>query len=248
LNNLRRDIHSAFEVIEPPVGGMPERVVQTVLAERNGRLRKEKMVYRLRISLALVAAVLVVAVGAAAVITWNSLHNSNVSPAGVGLTPLQQLESRPLQIPIYRNLADCKPSPVAQPYGYGSPVAGYGQLAYTTGWGYYFRDIFYTDQPIAGAILIRGRDIFNSAPDVFVGDFATGRVVGADMLNGVRVDQHTEIVLNEDRVSTNFASDLRVPTGRRFIWEFLTGIPKTYSGHNGWQIDAGGLREIDVYC
>ena len=86
MNNLRRDIHSAFEVIEPSLGGMPERVVQTVLAEKNGRLRKEKMVYRLRISLALVAAVLVVAVGAAAVITWNSLHNSNTSPAGVGLT------------------------------------------------------------------------------------------------------------------------------------------------------------------
>jgi hypothetical protein len=248
LNNLRRDIHSAFKGIEPPLGGMPERVVQAVLAEKNSRLRKERMLVRLRVPLAMVAAGLIVAVVVAAIITWNALH-TNVAPAGhSGLTPLQQLESRPLQIPIYHNLADCKPSPVAQPYGWGSPIAGYGQLAYATDWGYYFRNIFYTDTPITGPILIRGRDVFNSAPDRYVGDFAAGPVIGTDTVGGTRMDQHSEIVLSEDLVSTNFASDLVVPTGKRFIWEFVTGVPKTYSGYVGWQIDAVGLSEVVLSC
>jgi hypothetical protein len=100
LNNLRRDIHSAFEVIEPPLGGMPERVVQTVLADMR-RQRKERMTYPLRISLALVAAVLLVAVGAAAVMTWNSLHGQ-VSPAGDTYgSQIALLEARPLHLPVF---------------------------------------------------------------------------------------------------------------------------------------------------
>ena len=185
MNNLRRDIHSAFDVIEPSLGGMPERVVQTVLAERNGRLRKEKMVYRLRISLALVAAVLVVAVGAAAVITWNSLHNGNVSPAGSAphLTALQRLEARPLTLPVVGPNAVC-PNHMGtntKGFDYGDgPVYANGGPAITTPWGHLYDVQIYVQPSLAGPILIRGKDLQSERRVAFVTTAENGTIEGTD--------------------------------------------------------------------
>ena len=53
--SLRRDVHSAFDQITPSMGGLPERVVQTVLSEGATRRRREKMLFRFRAPLSLVA-------------------------------------------------------------------------------------------------------------------------------------------------------------------------------------------------
>ena len=250
--SLRRDIHNAFEVIAPPLGGMPERVVQTVLADKRRR-RKSAMLFRLHTPLSLVAALIAIALVAAVLVggrvlqTWDQFHGG--SPAGHSqLTPLQQLEARPIHIPSYRSLSDCKASPVANPYGWGSPIAGYGGLAYSTHWGSYFNNIFYTDTPISGPILVRARDLFKPLQYVFVGQFTAGQRVGTDTLAGQPMAQRTEIVLYESQVSTTFTSDLLVPAGKRFVWEFITGVPESWSGYSAWQIDAAGLSEVLTPC
>lgn len=243
MTSLRRDVHSAFEVITPPIGGMTERVVQTVLAEKSGRLKKERMVFRLRVSLALVAAVLIAAVGVAAILTWNAVHN-NVSPVGVGpnLTAVQQLEARSLKIGRYQSRSQCKngPSDASGDLGSG-PVHGYGNLWTTTDWGSYFDNYLVADTSISGPILIRARDVFTNRRVVFVNDFATGSVAGRDVLFGVQVDQRAEAVVNENRTSSGGSS-------HRYLWHLNAGVPKNWSGSTGWQIDGAGFSEIFYAC
>jgi hypothetical protein len=238
LNNLRRDIRAAFEVIEPPLGGMPERVVQTVLAERNGRLRKEKMAYRLRISLALVAAVLVVAVGAAAVITWNSLHNANVTPAGqVHLTSLQALESRQVDLPRISTTAACPytATSTSAPYDFGTgPVFADGGPQINTSWGYYYDVIWFTPQN-SGPVLIRGRDLQSDLGVVFVDEFATGPVIGTDAIGAQPVQQHGEEALQ--------GKPPAIDTRGRVMWHVRQGIGKSFAGCVGFQIDGANFSE-----
>src|SRR5437868_14322112 len=68
------------------MAGLSERVVQTVLDEGATRRRREKMLFRIRAPLSLVAAFLLIALVAAVFIggrliqDWNALHNG--SPAG----------------------------------------------------------------------------------------------------------------------------------------------------------------------
>src|SRR5260370_20735450 len=84
--SLRRDIHGAFETITPPLGGMPERVVQTVLADNTGRRRKGRMFIRARVPLSLVAMIAIIAVVVAVLVGGRLLHDWNLfhrtSPAG----------------------------------------------------------------------------------------------------------------------------------------------------------------------
>ncbi|HEV2415363.1 MAG TPA: hypothetical protein VGX27_11180 [Candidatus Dormibacteraeota bacterium] len=246
MKDLRRDVHSAFEVITPPLGGMPERVVQTVLAEQKGRLRKERMAFRLRVSQALVAAVLIAAVGVAAVMTWNSLHN-NVSPAG-GVTvsyPLAQLEARPIQIQYPKTSADCNSGPYSSAGDLGSgPVYGVAGATDNSNWGTYYNNIAYADTAIDGPILVRDRDLFKPVKSVFVGRNAAGPVVGTDVVNGKTVAQHTELVLYESQASP--ASVEGVP--HKYVWHMSAGVPNGWSGSTGWQIDGVGFTEIFYVC
>ena len=241
MNNLRRDIHSAFEVIEPPLGGMPERVVQTVLAEKNGRLRKEKMVYRLRISLALVAAVLVVAVGAAAVITWNSLHQANFAPAGGGVhtATLQQLEARPVDLPTIGPTAACPQNLGTNTLGFalgGGPVYADGNNPIPTAWGNYFDIPYFTSANLTGLVLIRGRDIRASTGSVvFVGQYAAGKVVGTDPDRAAGT-QYSEAVLD---VSHPHGVKVRGTYG----WTVRQGLPQSASQCFGFQIDGSDFTE-----
>ena len=246
MNNLRRDIHSALDVIEPPLGGMPERVVQTVLAERNGRLRKERMVYRMRFPLALVAAVLLVAVGASAVLTWNALH-MRVAPIGsVGPTLLQQLEARPIQIQFPRTSADCTSGPynnVEGSLGTG-PIFGVGGSIDYSKWGSYYNNYAYANDAIEGPILIRTRDLFKNVTNVFVGPFVAGPVVGMDVVNGKKVAQHTELVL----YTSQAARASLVGIQHTYVWHFSIGVPNGWSGSTGWQMDGLGFTEVFYTC
>lgn len=240
MNSLRRDIHSAFEVIEPPLGGMPERVVQTVLADKRRR-RKERMTYRLRISFALVAAVLLVAVAAAAVMTWNSLHNINISPAGHGLTQIQQLEARPLTLPTVQTASQCPESARdtsrnAPGYQYGAgPVYADGGPETGTNWGHYWDVIWYAAPSVSGPILVRGRDLMtNDRRVVFVGPFAAGPVIGTEPNMG---EQHTELVLDPGH------PQLRTALTHYGYWHIRQGMSSGWVGCVGFQIDGPSFSE-----
>ena len=237
MSSLRREIHSAFEVITPPLGGMPERVVQSVLAEKNGRLRKERMALRLRVSLALVAAVLIAAVGVAAVMEWNVLHN-NVSPAGVGLTSVQLLEARPITLPTVQSAGQCPESATATspryPYGTG-PVYADGGPETGTDWGHYWDVIWYAAPNLKGPVLIRGRDLITTDRRVvFVGPFAAGPVIGTEPNMG---EQHTELVLDAGKPPTHDTSN------RYSAWHIRQGMSNGWVGCVGFQIDGPGFSE-----
>ena len=236
--SLRRDIHSAFEVISPPLGGMPERVVQTVLADKKRR-RKEEMAVRLRVPLTLVAALLLVAVIAAAVITWNSLH-SNVSPVGgVHLTTLQQLEARPVGLPTLAPTDACPQNSGTNPYGYqlgSGPVYADGSSAIATAWGNYFDIPYFTRAGLKGLVLIRGRDLrAASGSVVFVGKYATGRVVGTDPAPEGGT-QYNEAALDASHPP-------RTLVNRDGMWTVRQGLPKDASNCFGFQIDGADFTE-----
>jgi len=260
LNNLRRDIRSAFEVIEPPLGGMPERVVQTVLADKRRR-RKERMVFRLRISLALVAALLLVAVIAGAAITWNSLHN--VSPAGgFHMTPRQQtelaaLEARPFVLPTIQQGTACpytainnNGTAVTNPAGSGPVFKLTDVTVGTTDRGSWYAPILFYVARSPGLVLVRGRDLVTNQPLVFAqyslgpsAAIATGSKLGTDQLNGKTIQLYPEAVLpDQSQTPQSNNADLilmfAVP-GPTLCWGLQWDGPG-FSGTfvNGWDTPA----------
>lgn len=246
MRSLRRDIHSALEVIEPSLGGMPERVVQTVLTDKRRR-RKEKVTYRLRISFTLVAAVLMVAVAAAAIVTWNSLR-TNIAPAGsLDQTTIQQLEARPLQLPAFASTNVCKSGPQNSDGSFGSgplfrsPVTS----SWNTSWGRYYDYDIYTDVRITGPVLVRARDLFTRDAIVFVGPYAAGPIVGSDVFDGPKVTQRPEAVFDASQATATV--DFRGAM-HAFVWRFIAGAATDSSGSSGWQIDGINFSETFAVC
>jgi hypothetical protein len=243
--SLRTQIHSAFDEVAPPTFGLPERVVETVLAEGPNRRRKRLML-RLKVPLSLVAVFVAVAlvigvlIGGRLMQDWNSLRKS--APAGGGQTQLAQLESRTLVLPTPASQFDCKSGPynAAGSYGKG-PVYGDGGGTSSTSWGVYFHNLAYAETDITGPILVRAVDLFTHEPVVFVGQYAAGPVVGRDTVDGVAVEQHMEIVFDTSQAAKG-------PTTHKFFWPFIAGVPKTWSQSTGWQIDGVGFSEVFVAC
>ena len=238
--SLRRDIHSAFETIAPPLGGMPERVAQTVLANKR-RQRKEGMLLRFREPLSLVAVFLLIALVAAVLVggrliqNWSVLHNS--APAGHGSAALARLEARPVDLPV---LAASDPCPATQtsanvPYEFGSgPVYGDGGWQINRDWGYYYDVLYYTPKSMTGPVLIRGRDLRSDRIVVFVSHFSAGPVVGTDQSDAV--DQHSEAVLDSGNPQAR-------DTGGYGEFHVRQGIAKGFTGCVGIQIDGATFSE-----
>jgi hypothetical protein len=245
--SLRTQIHSAFDEVAPPTFGLPERVVQTVLAESPSRRRRERLMLRLRLPLSLVAVFVAIAlvvgilIGGRLFQDWNSFHNP--APAGGGgQTELFQLESRPLVLPTPASHTYCQPGPYNSAGSYGKgPVYGDGGGTSTTSWGVYFHNLAYAETDIKGPILVRANDLFTHQPVVFVGQYAAGPVVGHDTVDGVAVEQHTELVFDTSQASTS-------PSKHKFGWPFIAGVPDSWSGSTGWQIDGVGFTEVFVAC
>ncbi|HEV2475970.1 MAG TPA: hypothetical protein VGX22_05480 [Candidatus Dormibacteraeota bacterium] len=241
MNNLRRDIHSAFEVIEPPLGGMPERVVQTVLAERNGRLRKEKMVHRLRLPLSLVAVFLVIVVATALLVNERLIlkrSSNEPAPAGQSSVTLAQLESRPIDLPTIGPNDPCPQNMGTNSRGYtlgSGPVYADGGNATTTNWGTYFDVTYFTAPDLTGLVLIRGRDLRDANIHVvFVGKYGAGPVVGndPDPQGGA---QHDELLLDASHPSQHLNAD--------GMWAVRQGLAKSASNCYGFRVDGRGFTE-----
>jgi hypothetical protein len=248
--SLRNQIHSAFDEVAPPTFGLPERVVQTVVAEGPSRRRRERMMLRMRVPLSLVAVFVAIALVAGVLIggrlmqDWNQFRNS--APAGGGQNELVQLESRPLVLPTPASYLDCKSGPynAAGSYGKG-PVYGEGGGTSSTSWGVYYHNLAYAETDINGPVLVRANDLFTHQPVVFVGQYAAGPVVGHDTVDGVAVEQHTELAFDTSQASKSPSAQ---KSTHRFAWLFIAGVPDSWSGSTGWQIDAVGFTEVFVVC
>ena len=201
--SLRTQIHSAFDEVAPATHGLPERVVQTVLTEKAGRMRRERLMLRLRVPVALVAVFVLVAlmvgvlVGGRLMQGWNAFRNA--APAGgISQSALAELEAKPLNLPTLKAGDTCPISPtnnVGFEYGTG-PLYGSGGPEALTQWGYYFDVTYFTDPNLSGPVLVRGRDLMSNRIVVFVGTNSAGAVVGTDTQAGSKITQRAELLLD----------------------------------------------------
>ena len=247
--SLRRDVHNAFDVIAPPLGGMPERVVQTVLADHNARRRKERMLVRFRAPLSLVAVFLFIAVVAAVLVggrviqDFSSFHRNTpaVTPEATPATPvatLAELEARPLRLPTLKPSDECPLSSGTNSYGYqfgDGPVYANGGNPRATAWGNWFYIAYYTAQNLHGPVLIRGRDLrSNTIRVLFAGNYVAGPSVGNDPQQG---KQYAEVVLDADHPPARTSNGLG-------LWTVDQGLPKAASSCFGFQFDGTGFSEV----
>jgi hypothetical protein len=246
--SLRTEIHSAFDEVAPPTFGMPERVVQTVLTESPSRRRREQLMLRMRVPLSLVAVFMLIAlvvgllIGGRLMQDWNTFHNG--APAGRDTqSMLAQLEARPLHLPAPATKLDCVSTPVnaGGSLGKGPVYADPGGIWSITSWGTYFHIGAHADTNVVGPVLVRATDLFTHVPVVFVGQYAAGPVVGQDTLDGVVVDQHTELVFDTSHASKGL-------TAHKFVWPITSAAPASWSGSTGWQIDGVGFSDVFVVC
>jgi hypothetical protein len=245
--SLRTQIHSAFDEVAPQTHGLPERVVHTVLTENQNSRRRERLMLRLRVPLALVAMFMLVAlvvgvlIGGRLVQDWNAFRN--VAPAGGNdQSQIAQLEAVPLRIPVFASQLDCKSGPFNSEGSLGSgPVYGDAGPISNSTWGEYYSIVAYADTDVAGPILVRALDLFTRRPVIFIGQYAAGPVAVSDTFEGHTYDQHAEVLLSTSTSDKQAGS-------HKFVWKFIDGVPTTYSGSTGWQIDGIGFSEVFVVC
>jgi hypothetical protein len=202
----------------------------------------------MRVPLSLVAVFVLIAlvvgllIGGRLMQDWNSFHNP--APAGGGTqAALAQLEARPLHLPAPASKLDCVSTPinVGGSLGKGPVFGDPGGIWTITSWGTYFHNSFVADTNVAGPVLVRAEDLFTHQPVVFVGQYAAGPVVGQDTVDGVVVQQGTELVFDTSQAS-------KTRGAHRFVWPFTSGAPTSWSGSTGWQIDGVGFSDVFVVC
>ncbi|HSP09822.1 MAG TPA: hypothetical protein VLU92_09540 [Candidatus Dormibacteraeota bacterium] len=252
--SLRSEIRAAIDDMAPSMGGLPERVVDTVLAENPARRRRNRMLFRMRAPLSLVAAIVAIALVAAVLVggrliqDWNAAHTQ--APAGVGMaqpdlqTAAAEIETnRVVQFAQLAPGAICPVGPVDSSGHYGQgPFHGVPNgSAKDTAWGTYWNLGAETDGISDPFLLVRAVDLRTQQRFVFVGQYAFGPVGGKDNLSGSLVDQHSELLFDMSHQPKTKLDGLT-------YWQLTVGMPKGNSGCYGWQIDGpGGSEEKFVY-
>jgi hypothetical protein len=253
--SLRTDIHSAFDEVAPSTLGMTERVMESVTVNPNRR-RPQRWVVSFRGPASLVAVFLLVALVAVALVGGRVLQDWNAflhpqAPADLHQSVVTQLEARHDRLPFLKAGASCPDGPEANNlYGAG-PVFGApgwplpataSQLAgnFSTSWGFYFYNTFITVAGLNGPVLVRGRDLRTNRPIIFVGNYATGPVVGTDTVDGRVVNQHVYLVLDMSHPPSGSSGAQQVE------WPVILGIDKGWSDCVGLQFDGPGFTETWV--
>jgi len=267
---LRADIRAAYEEITPPAPALEAEIRKLVALEGSAgvhsRRPHRKWLAGLRGAMAVAAALLVVLIVATVLVGGRVWHDWNVftnrpSPAGqIDPVQLAELEARPLHIPAVSPGAICpagpKPSASAAA-GFPEPIHGWALEGFisgdgpvyatnagsgaTTAWGSYGDVVWVTEPQVTGLVLIRGFDAENhQLPLAYVGQYAVGAVLGTDTINGQRVQQRAELVLDAGH---HPATSGKSAWG---IYDVRAGVPNSMSGCRAFQIDGKGFTEIFV--
>ena len=242
--SLRRDMHSAFDEIAPSTAGISERVVQTVLVENSSRQKRERMMFRLRGPMSLVAVFVVIAMVVGVLIAgrmiqdWNA-HHSAAPAGGINQATLAALEARPVTLAALQPSEPCPDGPTDSSGNYGTgPVHGIpGGGQTNSAWGTYWDLRLGMDSTLTGLVLVRAWDLRTNRPFVFVGQYSAGPGVGTDSLSGKTVDQHPYLLVDMAHAPGKPDAD------RQIIWNFTAGAPRGNSGCFGWQFDGPGFTE-----
>lgn len=243
--SLRTEIHGAFEAITPNTGGMAERIVETARREARTHKRSDRFMFRMRVPIALVAALALVAI-VAAIFVGITLRNSVVPTAAPGGAPqsstqydalVAQLEAKPVNLPVAHSGTDCPNSPNnSLGYDFGSgPVYAMGANGIPTSWGNYWDIGYYVDSKITGPVLIRGRDLITGEPVIFTGKHAFGP---AATTPGVPAGWHTEAVLD-----TSHYDHAPIAGQTAHGFGVRQSLSKSFIGCVGFQLDGTTFTE-----
>ncbi len=251
---LRADVHTAYDEVTPVAPMLRAQILASVEAEKcdvhsHERRRNSRWRAGIRGAGSLVAAALVVLVIVTALVggrvwrDWSTFTTRPAPPPAIDQAVLAQLEARPLHLPTVPAGAECPAGPYGSYLGFGDgPVSVlYGLPAHST-WGEYTYAGAATDWNLTGLILGRARDLNSGRPLVFVGQFAAGPVVGSDTIEGKKVEQHVEVVLD-----ANHPPHGTLDAGKHRLWAFTVGFSTAQlSSCIGFQFDGPGFSETFV--
>ena len=200
--------------------------------------RRGRRIFMTRNRLVLLAAALVLVLGASILISTRVFTFNRVGqsiPAGPDPTAVAQLLARPLHLQHVATETNCPDGPYAAAdktyYGTG-PVYGFGGTSVSTAWGTYWSVGLLVDKGTKGPIVFRGEDIVLGWPLVFLGPYQNGPLYGHDTLNGKTVNQYTALALDTTHPPRNW------------VWQFQQGFKHYWSGCVGFQVDGPDFSEV----
>jgi hypothetical protein len=259
--SLRTQIHHAIDDVAPPAPTLERRVVHYVFADDDARSRlasrpRQRWTRRFRGTLTLLAAAVVLTLVAGLFIGGRLWRTENQPPPAISQAELHSLESRPLSYPTVAPGAPCPTTPkTLGPYGLvianpGNPVGIYDTEIYqSTDWGQWIEiAVGYSATYAAahpGLLLIRARDLHNSAEVVFAnyplaptGISAVGPIVGEQHALDHNLKLRAEAAFRDWKHTQPIDKQGHLP-------ELLVvvGLQKGSSGCIGFQIDGPGGTE-----
>ena len=253
--SLRSQIQHAIDDVAPPTPNLERRVKAFVFSDHETRKQllarpRSRWNTRLRGTMALVAAALVVALIGGLFLAGRIWRNENLPPETVGVSELKGLESRPLNYPVVAPGAPCPTTPVhlnpqiGMVLGDGPVYVSNGEIYETNDWGFWVALAFASDRN-PGLVLVRARDLQTNAQVAFAKYpleptpmIAVGSVLGTSRVANHDVQMRSEAAVPD--VSRWPSSSKLGPIPEVIT---LVGMQKGSSGCIGFQIDASGFSE-----
>lgn len=154
-----------------------------------------------------------------------------------------------MHLPVVSSTSSCSSGPVNADNSYWpGPVYGASGPVTSSSWGFYYHNLAFAKVKVVGPVLIRARDVLTGRPVVFVGTYAAGPVLGTDTVDGKLVQQRGELVIDTHTTSADLGEWWASLTRHGFDWPYTAGVPTSWSGSTGWQIDAPGFSEVFIAC
>lgn len=266
--SLRTQIRNAVDDVAYPAPDLERRVTAFVLSDSRDRKvlasrRTSEWSSRLRGSMTLVAALLVVAVLGGVIFGGRLLRDLWTAPQpSINHSELKKLEARALVVlPGMPSSGVCPVGPVSDDF-IGDPAVGDGPMrlhvgmpsTYNSGWGTWNITYFVIAPTIKGLFLVRARDLRSRESVFFAGNLSgvadaqmgrsafAGKAAGHDMVNGQDVPLYPELVIDASAPSDWAKTTYKAPG-----WGAYVGYPKGASGCIFFQVDRDGPTETFVY-
>ena len=194
---------------------------------------------------------------------WGAFGGRIAPATGIDQNVLAQLRARPLHLPVvtepyaYTSCGEGPTSIIDAPQadskasafrgtnqnvlGNGPVYGNGGTQVKSTQWGNYYDIVFITKVGTSGPILIRGGEFGSGRSLVFVGAYAAGPVVGTDTIDGKKVEQHSELVIDPSHPGPGTTTN-----GKFIVWPVRQGAAPGNSPCYGFQVDGPGFSETYV--
>jgi hypothetical protein len=266
---LRAEIRDALDEVVAPAPMLERTVIAFVLGDERDRkdlrrrARRSVWIRGFRAPAAVVAALLVLAIILGLIVGGRMLRDLHSSPApAVNQAVLKKLEARPiLAMPAMPSNGECPVGPMGTDFRQG-PAVGTGLMrsfggapaVYGSAWGKWNLSYFVVNPTARGLFLVRARDLQSGQPAFFSGNLSgvedpgmgravpAGPVAGRDVVNGVTVLLHPELVINASAPSDSATNPAIAP-----LWTAYVGYPRGAGGCVFFQVDHDDSSETYVF-